>query len=103
MRKQEDVRGGVGRRAPSTATTPTGTTPANVNNANSNIGVLALLQSVCGGDNPEALVRQLRLPQLPAKNGIKSCACIVHLILLQVSLEGIEICASKINIPSCKK
>lgn len=78
MRKQEDIRGGLGRRTP----TPT---PSNVNNANSNVGVLALLQSVCSGDNPEGLARQLRLPQVPAKNGIKSCACIVHLILLQVN------------------
>ncbi|XP_054270398.1 liprin-alpha-1 [Macrosteles quadrilineatus] len=47
--------------------------------ANTNQSVLALLQTVCAGDT-ESFLRQLRLP---GKNGIKTCACVVHLLLLQ--------------------
>lgn len=49
---------------------------------NANQSILGLLQSICSGDTSDTL-RQLQL-RLPSKNGIKSCTCVVHLILLQV-------------------
>lgn len=57
-------------------------------NTNNNVGILTLLQSICTGDlrTSERLSRQFFLPQLPPKNGIKSCACIIHIILLQVTM-----------------
>ncbi|KAG8252336.1 hypothetical protein J6590_059902 [Homalodisca vitripennis] len=47
---------------------------------NANQSVLALLQTICGGDTADSIVRQLKLP---TKNGLKTCACVVHLVLLQ--------------------
>ncbi|RZF36297.1 hypothetical protein LSTR_LSTR006802 [Laodelphax striatellus] len=50
---------------------------------NANQGLVALLEAVCstpGGGTPEAkALREL----LPFRNGMKSCTCLLHLILLQ--------------------